>query len=632
MKKRLTLFAVGLSLIGIVGQAAPKTKSAAIRKTPPAVQTHLDGYIGNRIDACIRVRVMSEDENLLVAPFKTQNESTLWQSEFWGKWMLGAIDAYRYNGDPELLQKITNAVNGILATQLEDGYIGNYKPEAQLDYWDVWGQKYTLLGLQSYFDLTGDKKALEGACRLADRLMTQIPAKKEIEAAGFYQGLPAISILEPFVYLYQHTQNEKYLDFARYIVSRMEAPEGPKLISKALNGVPVAERSRTSGNINDWYNRVNGQKAYEMMSCYNGLLELYKIIKNPEYLDAIEKSIQNIIDEEINITGSGTAFECFYHGKRRQTEPTYHTMETCVTMTWMQVCKNMLDLTKNPMFADQIERTMYNALFAALKEDAAQIAKYSPLEGARSAGDRQCGMHVNCCNSNGPRAFAMIPDIAVTTSQDSIYVNLYGPMTSTVQLGKREVTLEQTTTYPEEGNIEISVDVPKNAEFALCLRIPSWSKVSQVAVNGKAIGDIQPGSYVTIKQLWQSGDKVTVNLDMRGRLTELNGFQAIERGPIVLARDSRFNDGFVDETSVIQADAEGYVTLMPVAEEDRPEKMWMAFTAPMVMGTDLEGDLAKPLQIKLCDFSSAGNTWNRAIRYRVWLKKTLDVRGLKPNE
>ena len=130
-----------------------------------------------------------------------------------------------------------------MATQLEDGYIGNYKPEAQLDYWDVWGQKYTLLGLQSYFDLTGDKKALEGACRLADRLMTQIPAKKEIEAAGFYQGLPAISILEPFVYLYQHTQNEKYLDFARYIVSRMEAPEGPKLITKALNGVPVAERS-----------------------------------------------------------------------------------------------------------------------------------------------------------------------------------------------------------------------------------------------------------------------------------------------------------------------------------------------------------------------------------------------------
>ena len=185
---------------------------------------------------------------------------------------------------------------------------------------------------------------------------------------------------------------------------------------------------------------------------------------------------------------------------------------------------------------------------------------------------------------------------------------------------------------PEEGNIEISVDAPKNSEFALCLRIPSWSKVSQVAVNGKAIGNIQPGSYVTIKQLWQSGDKVTVNLDMRGRLTELNGYQAIERGPIVLARDSRFNDGFVDETSIVQADAEGYVTLMPVAEEERPEKMWMAFTAPMVMGTDLEGDLAKPLQIKLCDFSSAGNTWNRAIRYRVWLKKTLDVRGLKPNE
>lgn len=136
--------------------------------------------------------------------------------------------------------------------------------------------------------------------------------------------------------------------------------------------------------------------------------------------------MRNIIDEEINIAGSGSAFECFYHGKRLQTDPAYHTMETCVTMTWMKLCQNLLDLTKNPLYADQIEKTTYNALLAALKEDAGQIAKYSPLEGVRSAGEHQCGMHVNCCNSNGPRAFAMIPTAAVLSSNDSLFVNLYG--------------------------------------------------------------------------------------------------------------------------------------------------------------------------------------------------------------
>ena len=50
------------------------------------------------------------------------------------------------------------------------------------------------------------------------------------------------------------------------------------------------------------------------MSCYDGLLELYKITKNPDYLKAVEATVRNIIDEEINIAGSGSAFECFYHG------------------------------------------------------------------------------------------------------------------------------------------------------------------------------------------------------------------------------------------------------------------------------------------------------------------------------
>ena len=92
------------------------------------------------------------------------------------------------------------------------------------------------------------------------------------------------------------------------------------------------------------------------MSCYEGLLELYRITGEPIYLKSAEMAVQNIIDTEINVAGSGTAFECFYHGGQRQTEPTYHTMETCVTFTWIKLCNNLLRLTANPMYADQIEK------------------------------------------------------------------------------------------------------------------------------------------------------------------------------------------------------------------------------------------------------------------------------------
>ena len=108
---------------------APKAKPAPL---PAAVQTQLEGRLGERMNACIRQRVMSEDELSLVAPFKQRDEKELWQSEFWGKWTLGAVGSYRYNRDPELLAKITRGVQAILATQSPDGYIGNYAPDAQL--------------------------------------------------------------------------------------------------------------------------------------------------------------------------------------------------------------------------------------------------------------------------------------------------------------------------------------------------------------------------------------------------------------------------------------------------------------------------------------------------------------------
>lgn len=618
---RLNIFIVLLlsGLLATGAGAAPKGRKTAAKPKPLPVlaQTHIDGYLGERINACIRLRVIGENEEALVAPFRSQRETSQWQSEFWGKWTLGAVAAYRYNGDPELLAKIKRGAAGILAAQSPDGYIGNYAPGARLTNWDVWGQKYTLLGLLACYDLTGDKKILEGAVRLGDYLLEQIPAKQRIVRASLYRGMPSSSILEPVVYLYQRTMDPRYLDFAKHIVAEWETPEGPQLISKALAGVPVADRFPLPAGTTQWWVWENGQKAYEMMSCYDGLLELYKITGQADYLKAAEMTARNIIDEEINVAGSGAASECFYHGRSRQTEPFYHTMETCVTMSWMKLCANLLEVTHDPVYADQIERSAYNAMLASLKEDAAQMAMYTPLEGIRQANPPQCGMHLNCCSANGPRAFVMLPRVAVTQGERTLYVNLYGPSSSKAVLGGTEVLLEQRTTYPEDGQVEIVLNPRKETDFSLALRIPTWSRIVRVSVNGEALSDVQPGSYRTIARKWKSGDKVLLQFDMRGRLVELNGYQAVERGPVVLARDWRFVDGFVDEACRIQA-ADGYVELFPVS--DKPEKMWMAFTAPMqLLGRDPAIAGQEPAPVKLCDFASAGNTWNREGRYRVWL-------------
>jgi DUF1680 family protein len=623
MKKLLIIFFFLFSLF-----CSSQSKSIPVKPaisdslhawTPANIQ--ISGYLGGKIDLCINQRIKKEDVAQLIEPFKTRKETNLWQTEFWGKWILSAIAAYEYNHDPELLKIIQNAVSELLATQTVDGYIGNYSLEAQLQNWDIWGRKYTMLGLLAYFDISDDQKALAAAKKLADHLSTQVgPEKTDIVKTGNFRGMPSSSILEPMVLLYRHTGEKRYLDFAKYIVNQWETADGPKLISKAIEGMAVADRFPKPAN---WWSWDNGQKAYEMMSCYEGLLELYRITGEYSYLKSAEMAVQNIIDTEINLAGSGTAFECFYHGGQRQTDPTYHTMETCVTFTWIKLCNNLLRLTANSLYADQIEKSVYNALMASMKFDGSQIAKYSPLEGIRHEGEQQCGMHINCCNANGPRAFTLIPKIALMTAENEILINLYSQSSASVQLNpKNKVTLVQATKYPETDQIEITILSERSESFTLAVRIPAWSNQSTVFVNSLPIAGVRSGSYLKIKREWRSGDQVVLKLDMSGRLVNLNGFQSIMRGPILLARDSRFQDGFVDETVVVQQKY-NLVELIPAS--NKPDQIWMSFTAPLVLGTDLEGEFRQPQQIHFCDFASAGNTWTRDTRYRVWLKQTLNV-------
>jgi uncharacterized protein len=626
MNRYLLVFA-GLICAMTLSGREPEKKTGTFNAVPDKMVSFLPssirigGYLGGKMDLVINERIKRQDVDHLVEPFRHKNETSLWQSEFWGKWIQSAIAAYNYNKDPELLKMINDGVSGLLSTQMPDGYIGNYAENAYLQQWDIWGRKYTLLGLLAYYDLSGDKNVLKAACRLADHLLSQVgPGKTNIVKTGNYRGMPSSSILEPMVWLYRRTGNKKYLDFSKYIVAQWETSDGPKLISAALAGVPVSERFPFPSS---WWSYENGQKAYEMMSCYEGVLELYRVTGESQYLKAAEAAVKNIIESEINIAGSGSAFECWYKGIKYQTKPAYHTMETCVTMTWMKLCFNLLRLTGNPEYADQIEKSTYNALMASLRSDGSQIAKYSPLGGIRHAGEEQCGMHINCCNANGPRAFMMLPLFALTGSPGEIFVNLYCQSKAVVQVSpNNNVSIEQVSDYPVSGKIGIKINPEKPENFTLSFRIPSWSSNTLISLNGTNITGIKPGTYKQIKRLWNKNDEVTIEIDLTAKLIRQNGHQAIVRGPVVLARDARFNDGFIYESAVI-SEKEGTVDLVPLSK--KPANIWMAFTAPLVLGTNLEGESGKPKQVSFCDFASAGNTWGEDSRYIVWIPQTLNV-------
>lgn len=592
---------------------------------PKPADVKIGGYLGKRLDACLAHNVKTTDGIYLTDIFKAQTEKSTWQTEFWGKWMHAAVPLYAYSSDTALKANIDASLKNILACQRADGYIGNYTDEAQTTGpWDIWGRKYTMLGLIHYYDQTGDRAALSAACRVADHLMTQVgPGKKDLYKVGAYHGMASCSVLEPILWLHHRTKDAKYLEFAKYIASQMEDPEdSAKLVTKALAGVDVGSRYPHPSK---WWAWENGMKAYEMMSCYQGLLEFYQTTGDKKYLDAAIATAKNIMDTEINAAGSGAAFECWYHGSMRETEPAYHMMETCVSTTWLRFCQTLLRLTRDPLYADHLEKTLYNAFLAALSHDAATFSKYCPLEGMRGRGEDQSRMKTNCCIANGPRGFIALLESLVMADTDAVFVNLYTESSASVTLPAtgNKITIAQKTDYPAGDTIAITVSPAQEAAFQLKLRIPAWSAATTVLVNNEPVKDVKPGAYLPIARTWKAGDTITLKLDMRGRGRIKNNHLVLERGPIVLARDARFNDGNIHEVAgAIDVSKPVELTSVPSADPN----IWLAFTAKLRIGMNLETPEGKtPRPVHFCDFASAGNTWKEESLYRVWQRIPINV-------
>ncbi len=588
-------------------------------KLSPATKEVITGVIGQRLQNSYDNRILAQDADELVEPFKQRNETSLWQSEFWGKWFTSAVLAYRYHPTTALKQKLDATVKALMATQTADGYIGNYKKEARLQQWDIWGRKYCILGLLDYYNLNGDKKSLAGARAVTDNLMEDLKnAGGVIVTKGNYRGMAASSVLEPVCLLFKATREKKYLDFAKEIVRQWETPEGPHLISNA--NVEVAKRFPKPVN---WYSFEQGQKAYEMMSCYEGLLELYRLTGQPEYKAAVEQTWQNIYDKEINVAGSGASTEMWFGGRAIQTMPVNHYQETCVTVTWIKLSHQLFRLTGDAKYADAVENSYYNALLGAMSADGKQWAKYTPLSGHRLPGSGQCGMTINCCDASGPRGLFNLPAFVVMKAAEGLFVNYYAPgvYELTTPSGKQVLLLQQTS-YPENGDIRITLKLAKEETFAISLRIPAWSKKNVLTVNGQAVEIPVAGTYATVNRKWKNGDVVSLQLDMRGRV-ELMGDQpqyaALMRGPILLARDETLPG--VSMGAIVGINS-GYVDLTPVPHDAKDA--WMQFRYKFTPESYSEKG-APAVTVDFCDYASAGNG-AKAGYFISWLPQIKDPR------
>jgi hypothetical protein len=513
--------------------------------------------------------------------------------------------------------------------------------------WDVWNQKYVLLGLIAQYDLSGNKEYLNAAISSADHLMSCLgPGKISLEEYGHpaHKGGCNYSILEPIVLLYERTGEKRYLDYANYIVDSWSKPSkytknGVHFIEDIEKGIPLVESEVIH--------------AYTLMSNFEGLCELYRATGNKRYLNVCVMLGNKIIKDELMINGSVSNHESWYNGATEQTEMLETPQETCATVTWMKLCYQLLRLTGDSKWADQLEISLYNALLGAMMPKGEWWAYNSPLNGERVPSSLQ-GSDLSCCVSSGPRGLLITPGwAAMNDLNNGPVINLYSSGTASFKLPSgKNVSIIQETDYPVNNLISLNIQPEITSSFVLKLRIPGWSIQSILKVNGERIS-CKPGSYASIKRIWNKNDKVTLELDLRGRIIRAPSGapqQAIMRGPVLLAMDNRLvqeqdstvwliSQPYIYETYIPEngkgfisqkynfppAGEDGYIELKPVASPDK--NIRMAFDVSFIV-RPWHFFLHHEKHIIMCDFASAGNEWSTDNSFRVWLPQPLFMGNL----
>jgi DUF1680 family protein len=616
-----------------------------------ASSVKIEGLLGQKLENCISNGVMARNFNLYSKPFRDKlDDGGGFTGEFWGKWFTSAALAYAYQPTAAHRAILNNAVSELLKAQDADGRLSSYSRSQEFGFWDIWGRKYALLGLIAHYDQTGDETSLKAACRATDALIDIAgPGKTKLTETGLriLGSLSSCSVLEPVVLVYERSGDKKYLDFAHYLVQLWSQPDsynpgGLRYIEDALAGVdPVV---------------MAAPKAYEMMSCYEGLCELYRVTGEQRLLEAVVKFGESVLKKEIMIVGSGSSAELWCDGANRQTQILEQPMETCVTVTWMKLCFQLLRLTGDPVWADQLEISLYNALLGAMCGDGSWWAYYSQMAGERMPSPMQVPVcQSSCCVANGPRGLLITPGWSVMQGRKGPVINLYsrGKWSQNLENGTA-LQITQITDYPVGRDILISIDPAKPARFMVKLRIPAWSKNTSLMINDEAIS-CNAGTYASITREWKSGDKIRLELDLRGRIVTAPGSvndQAVMRGPIVLALDNRFvkaenynlwllPDGtkwnHVDELGGLNyvlpkptttaTSAEQYIELTPVRE--KPADVWMAFEVPFLYRYTHFFD-HKKISLVMCDYASAGNLYDENNLFRVWLPQPLFMNAVFP--
>ncbi|MBD3240137.1 MAG: hypothetical protein GF331_06090, partial [Chitinivibrionales bacterium] len=419
-----------------------------LRAPHPALhpsQTRLTGGIlAHRYRANIDNLFMQIDIDSLRRVFAETHDQWYAEPEFCGMYLDTAIQLYRGTGDERIRERAELLAGAIMDGQRSDGYLGTL--DAGLEFaptFSVWNQAFVLMGLLSYYEETGNERALDSATRclgfIADGYLS---GKHPFLKGALNQGIQNACILRSAARLYGASGSEAALRFCSYIIEETE-----KTPIALLSAPMRAHTISVFGCL----------KAIEILVCYHGMAEMYAATGDTQYLDSARKYWEMIDNTQIGITGCGSLGELWtYFGNKPLSVSTdLSPNENCVAVGWMKLSAMLHQWSGEARFFDAFERSLYNHLLGSQALDGRDFSYYQGLYGYK-VHEKSPGMY-SCCRYRGMNMLAHLPSSIVTRHDAGLSVNLYVASETTLDIANTTVTLTQTTDFPRAGAVSIAV-------------------------------------------------------------------------------------------------------------------------------------------------------------------------------
>lgn len=467
----------------------------------------------------------------------------------------GASYSLQTTPDPQLEARMDTLIYYVGKAQEPDGYLyttrtidpahphewsgkERWEMESDLSH-ELYNSGHLFEAAVAHFQATGKRTFLDIAIKNADLLVKTFGPGKLMRSPGH-------QIVEMgLVKMYRVTGKKEYLDLAKFFLDSRGHNSPHSRGEYSQDQIPVIDQTEAVGH------------AVRATYMYSGMADVAAITGNTDYLRAIDKIWDDIVNYKLYITGGiGAAAGHEGFGPKYELPNMSAYNETCASIGNIYWNYRLFLLHGDSKYYDVLEQILYNGMISGVSQSGDHFFYPNPLE-SMGQHSRSEWFGCACCPSNVCRFIPSIPGYMYGQTDSRLYVNLFIQSKANVLMGGEKLEIEQTTKYPWNGEVKFTINPEKEKPFELALRIPGWLSEKPlpgnlyafaaspenkfvVKVNGKLADYKTENGYAIISNQWKKGDVVSLSLPMEIRrvvanekLVADNNKVALMRGPMV---------------------------------------------------------------------------------------------------